>query len=583
MLSRTSPLVTATFSVLLLTAAITLAGASASRYKTSPFGTVLDSIPQQHDDKRDRTLNNKVLLVDDGRNALLLRVHLIRHASRSIDIQTFIWTNDECGRLLMYELIQAAKRGVKVRIIADHFVSDKDPVIAAFLATVHPNIELKHYRPVADRIKPSRLHVITKMLFRFRNLNQRMHNKIMLFDNALALTGGRNIENTYYNYSLGMNFRDRDVLVSGPVVDDVKRSFERFWKCRHVVPSGKLVDVRTVIDQSRVPTFESRQDFEFGEIFADIERDADDNTLIAATFVDRILPTERVTFLSDKPGKNRSRWLGGRGKITKQLAEIVGRSENELVIQSPYFVLSEAAVDVFRCLREKGPAVPIKISSNSFGSTDNTVAYSANYRQRSTTIEDLGLQVHEFKPHPANLLKIFPQYPEMLKQAKAKHNRTPEDRMPFLCIHAKSFVSDNRFAYIGTYNLDPRSENLNTEVGLLIEDKQVAAMLRKSILRDCDPGNSWVIAKKLMPLGLDKVNALFQGISGLSPIDIWPVRNTSSFELIPGKTPLSPDHPEFYANYRDAGSFPGAPAGLSRKELNTRVYKAIGGLATPLL
>ena len=118
---------------------------------------------------------------------------------------------------------------------------------------------------------------------------------------------------------------------------------------------------------------------------------------------------------------------------------------------------------------------------------------------------------------------------------------------------------------------------------MLIEDKRIATLLKAAILRDCRPGNSWVIARKPMPLGLDKLNALFQGISGLSPIDLWPVRNTSSFELIPGRTPRPPDHPAFYESYRDVGSFPGAPVGLSRKEIHTRIYKAVGGLATPLL
>ena len=554
--------------------------APAALYTASPFGPVLEGSPGK---ARDPHSNNKVLLVENGYNALLLRVHLIRNASRTIDIQTFIWTNDECGRLLMYELIQAAKRGVRVRIIADHFVSNKDPIIAAFLATVHPNIQLKHYRPVADRIRPSRFHVIVKTLFRFRHLNQRMHNKVMVFDEALALTGGRNIENTYYNYSLSMNFRDRDVLVLGPIVEHIGESFEKFWDCRHAIASRKLVDVRAIIDASKVPTYETREDFEFGEIFADIERDADDVDVIASAFTDRVLPAERVTFLADKPGKNRSTWLRGRGKITEELGELALETEHELVIQSPYFVLSKAAIDVFEAVRMKSPPVRIRVSSNSFGSTDNTMAYSANYRQRSTTIEKLGLHVYEFKPHPTDLHTIFPQYNEMLRLANAKHNRTPEDRLPFLCIHAKSFVRDDQFAYIGTYNLDPRSENLNTEVGLLIEDKRIAAALKAAILRDCSPGNSWVIAKKPMPLGLDRVNALFQGLSGLSPIDLWPVRNTSSFELVPGGTPRPPDHSAFYESYRDVGSFPGAPVGLSRKEIHTRIYKAVGGLATPLL
>ncbi len=552
-------------------------------YEESPFGEVWRSVAGEARDPHDSHLNNKVLLLENGYDSLLLRVHLIRNAQRSIDVQTFIWTNDECGRLLMYELIQAARRGVNVRIIADHFVSDKDPAIVAFLATVHPNIQLKHYRPVADRIRPSRLHVITKAVFRFRNLNQRMHNKVMVFDGAMALTGGRNIEDTYYNHSLSMNFRDRDILVLGPVVEHVTESFETFWSYRQSVSSRKLLDVRDVIRSNRVPKFAQKEDFEFGTVFADLERDADDASVIRERFVDHVLPARHVTFLADKPGKNRTRWLGGRGRLTEQLADIVADTDKELVIQSPYFVLSKAAIELFQKLRAKTPQMKVTVSSNSFGSTDNTVAYSANYRQRATTIESLGLHVYELNPQPGHCREIFPQYPEMLALARAKHNRRSDERLPFLCVHAKSFVRDGRFAYIGSYNLDPRSENLNTEVGFLIDDEQIAAILKATILRDCAPGNSWVIAKKAMPLGLDKVNAVLQGLSGLSPIDVWPIRNTSSFELIPGKTPLLPGHPDFHKHYRDVGSFPGAPGELSGKEIHTRIYKAIGGLATPLL
>jgi cardiolipin synthase C len=566
--------------IALVSTALLAAEPLPTRYAGSPFGAALARTPAPNAAPH---FGNRVLMLDDGYEALLLRVHLIRNATRSIDIQTFIWTNDICGRLLMYELIQAAKRGVQVRVIADHFVSNKDPEIVAFLATVHPNIRLKHYRPVASRIRPNRAQVITKMLLRFRRSNQRMHNKVMIFDDAMALTGGRNIENTYYNYSLSMNFRDRDVLVLGPVVADATESFEEFWEYKHAIASQDLVDVRALIKKGGLPQYETKDDFEFGEIFAPLEQAADDSAFIMATFVDQLLPARRVTFLADKPGKNRSGWLRGRGKLTKQIAEIVGKSERSLVIQSPYFVLSKNAVAMFRSIRKKTPAVDITVSSNSFGSTDNTVAYSANYRLRSTTIESLGMRVHEFKPHPGDMTVLFPQYDEVLRLARANCAPTAKDRLPFLCIHAKSFVRDDRIAYIGSYNLDPRSENLNTEVGLLIEDEKVAGTLKEAILRDCSPENSWVIARKQMPLQLDKVNMLLQGISGLLPVDIWPIRNTSSFEIIPGMTPLHPEHPEFYSHYTDVGSFPGAPSDLSTKEISTRIYKAVGGLATPLL
>ena len=164
---------------------------------------------------------NKVAIINSGYDALLLRVHLFRNAKKSINVQTFILKNDECGRLFMYELIQAAKRGVKVRMIADHFVSDKDCDLVAFLAVVHPNLELKHYRPAADRLKPSKLQGILNTMFSFRNTNQRMHNKIITVDGKIGVTGGRNIENTYYHFSTGMNFKDRDVLVTGPVVNPI--------------------------------------------------------------------------------------------------------------------------------------------------------------------------------------------------------------------------------------------------------------------------------------------------------------------------------------------------------------------------
>ena len=267
-----------------------------------------------------------------------------------------------------------------------------------------------------------------------------------------------------------MNFRDRDALVLGPIVKHVEESFEKFWAYRHAVPSRKLVDVRAIIDASKVPTFESREDFEFGEIFADIERDANNDNVITATFTDRILPAERVTFLADKPGKNRSAWLSGRGKITEQLGEIAFETERELIIQSPYFVLSKAAVDVFKALRTKSPPVTIKVSSNSFGSTDNTVAYSANYRQRSTTIEDLGLHVYEFKPHPADLHAIFPQYNAMLRLANTKHNPTPEDRPP-LPLYPRQVLRPRRSVCLYRH-LQPGSAIRESEYGSRLADRR---------------------------------------------------------------------------------------------------------------
>ena len=136
---------------------------------------------------------NRVAIVNSGYEAMLLRVHLFRNAAQSINVQTFILTNDECGRLFMYELIQAARRGVKVRMIVDQFVSDKDCDLAAFIATAHPNLEFKYYRPAANQLKPSALRNVLNTVFSFRDVNQRMHNKLITVDGRVAITGGGNI------------------------------------------------------------------------------------------------------------------------------------------------------------------------------------------------------------------------------------------------------------------------------------------------------------------------------------------------------------------------------------------------------
>jgi len=527
--------------------------------------------------------SNQVAIINSGADAMLLRVHLFRNAKESINVQTFILTDDECGRLFMYELIQAAKRGVKVRMIADHIASDQNLDLATFLATVHPNLELKYYRPATDRLKPSKFSEIMSLLFSFRDTNQRMHNKIITVDGKIAVTGGRNIENSYYHFSTGMNFKDRDVLVAGPVVKEMEASFEKFWDYKHSVAARELVDVKAQIIKGGFVRYSTWDEFRFNGFFDELSQEANDLNLIKARFAERMLPVKRVEFICDKPGKNRGRGLAGDGVITDRLRKELAATEQQLVMQTPYLVVDKSARKFFLRLKKKNPRLTIKVSSNSFGSTDNIMAYSANYKWRSLYIEDLGLEIYEYKPLPADLLNVFPTYPKMKALADQKPAEGGEKEQPFLCIHAKSFVMDGRVAYIGTYNLDPRSANLNTEVGLLIYDEQVAALLKADILNDMAPDNSWMIARKEAPLSLDKVNALFERVSSTIPLDIWPIRNTSSFDLRPGKESVPPGHPDFYTHYQDAGSFPGDDSILSPKATQTRMLKIINSLATPIL
>lgn len=527
----------------------------------------------------DPTRGNRVAMVSGGYEALLLRVHLIRQAQRSIDIQTFIWSDDECGRLLIYELIEAARRGVKVRIIADHMVSDQDPATVAFLATVHPNFQVRHYRPAMARIKPTKLQTIFAAMTSFHATNQRMHNKLMVFDDAVLLTGGRNIENTYYDHAVGLNFRDRDVLAVGPVAQAAAESFEQFWNFKHTVPGNELKDVAAVIAEGKYSRFETRADYDFGPFFKDIEGEAPDVRAVAERFAARLRPVATARFIVDEPGK-----VGGlfskEPRITVELRKTVAEAKRSVVMQTPYLILSKPARRLVKELQEKNPGIDIRISSNSFASTDNLMAYSANYRLRGVYVDDLKLRVYEFKPRPASLRTLFPGYDEIAAVARAKDAKAPA---PHLCIHAKSLVVDDRLAFIGSYNLDPRSENLNTEVGLIVEDAAFARELREEIEADMRPENSWVIGHRRLPLGLSAVNGLIDGLISLSPMDVWPIQNTTSFELKPGAKEVPPDDPAFYENYREVGSFPGTEGIFTQKEIVTRLYKAVGSPLTPIL
>ena len=567
--------------VLALVVCARAGAATTTALERSPFGaavaaTAAATVPT------DAAQGNQLATISGGYDALLLRVHLIRHAQTSIAIQTFIWTNDECGRLLIYELTEAARRGVKVRILADHLVSEQDPATVAFLAMAHPNLEVKHYRPALSRMKPSLWRNLLARALSFRGINQRMHNKVMLVDGAALVTGGRNIENTYYDHSTAMNFRDRDVLLIGPAVRAAVESFEQFWVYKHAVPSRALIDVEAVIVAGKFRRYETRADYDFGPHFTELEREADDAVVVVKRLSSRLRPVRRATFVSDEPGKTDG-WNGETPRITQALRTVLEKAKSSIVMQTPYLVLSKPARELVRDLRRKNPELRVRISTNSFASTDNLFAYSANYRLRNDYIEDLGLEVYEFKPQPGSLLSLFPEHARLARLAAERTPTGKPVKPPFLCVHAKSLVVDGRVAFVGSYNLDPRSERLNTEVGLLIEDEAFARELQAEIEQDMRPENSWVIGRRTLPLKLEAVNGLIDNVLSLGPLDLWPIQNTSSFELRPGAKEVPPGHADFHRNFREVGPFPGTEGAFTTKEIMTRLYKAVGAPLTPIL
>jgi phosphatidylserine/phosphatidylglycerophosphate/cardiolipin synthase-like enzyme len=560
---------------------------------------------------KDAPGKNYVRLLEIGNDALLLRIHLIRSARKSIAIQTMIWTNDETGQLIMSELIQAAYRGVKVQLLIDPLASGQNLEIASFLADAHPNFQVKFFNPVTGFLgrreaEPSFIDKLYAVVFSFKSLNQRMHNKTFIVDDLVGITGGRNYQNAYYDKSRGLNYKDRDVLMVGPVVREMKESFDCYWMYERSVSVSALADVKMHQEQSGEKNWQTRESYRLNDLFEDIDIQANEADLISQLFVESLIEVSQAHFIADDPQKRERSLLriNSRSKTTLELAGLVSHAKQSVYIQTPYLVLSSPATALFKNLRKKHPEIDVSISTNSLAATDSWHAYALSYKQKKTYLSDLNFKVYEFKPLPGDLQSFMPGY-EHLKaktinssEQKERWSELPDDKVypkghrtsptkgkePYICLHAKSLVVDDSVSFVGSYNLDPRSENINTESGLVVRDKNFSRILKNRIKKDMEPQNSWVVARKKRPFGLNVTNAMLVELSHLIPlVDVWPFRYSASFELINEKPSVEVKHPDFYINYKDVGSFPQLKSDELDKEIGARGTKAFLSFVKPLL
>lgn len=516
-----------------------------------------------------------VRVLEAGDEALLARVHLARAATRSICVQTFIWGNDEVGRCLVWELLQAAKRGVKVRVIVDQWVAaltaNVTLELVGFVATAHPNLETKTYNPSLS-FDPDELEVAGQALRDFKGLNQRMHNKLFLVDDALAVTGGRNIENDYYDRGERRNYRDRDALVVGPVAEEMRRSFDEYWAYEHSVDLQALPDVAKLIAKGEAARLDTRDAFELGDQLDDIDAAASDPRAVERILAEGGYRVRNVHYVADAPGKNQSDGLRGGGLSSDALRRFLGEARERLVLQSPYLVIDEDAAREVAELRAERPGVDVLVSTNSLAATDNLTAWALASKQRKEVVGELRLRLFELKPVPEEMRLLLPRYSELCKRLEAKLGRgeplhTLDDNKfeadgVHLSLHAKSYVVDRRTAWIGSFNLDPRSQHLNTEVGLVIEDEEVARAVEASILRDAEPGNSWTVAP--------------------GPESLLPSLSYSDcFELVHGHEPVSCFAPDFRDRYTAVGPYPKVSQPVGDVEM--AVLQAMATLAEPIV
>ena len=417
---------------------------------------------------------------------MIARAWLCESAERTIDIQYFIFSADNIGLIASDYLLRAADRGIAVRIIVDDVMVDADADELLAL-DAHPNLSIKIYNPTSN-IGKNLSEKIYNVTTDFDGFNQRMHNKTFIVDGNVVITGGRNIADEYFDYDHEYNFRDRDVLLIGKTSHDVQNSFNLFWDSPLSVAVTDVVNEKEYALNTDVKYEYLHQYACNPENFWPLVREnikAMPTTFQTMQTSGGLIWVDRISFVSDAPGKNNSEGLEGGGICTDSLINLIKRAKESIFIQSPYLITTELSQQLFLAAIQRG--VRIDILTNSLSSTDNLEAFSGYQRNREKLL-NIGINVYEFRPDAAIRFKI------MKGALQKKINYAP-----IFGLHAKSVLIDHEIAVIGTFNLDPRSANLNTECVAIIYDSTIAGNLFNAMEEDIKPENAWQATSEFNP------------------------------------------------------------------------------------
>jgi phosphatidylserine/phosphatidylglycerophosphate/cardiolipin synthase-like enzyme len=550
--------------------------------------SIRSNILDAADDQPDQ---HQVILLETGDDALLARIHLIRAARESIDIQTFIWVYDRSGRWVYRELLEAARRGVKVRVLIDQFVNPELPAEEyAAIATAHENLEIRLFRPLTVNAINKSWDVSRRTFTGFTTMNHRMHHKVLLVDGKAAIIGGRNYQDAYFDRDATLSFRDRDVIALGPACRDVRKFFNKFWNHDKSYEASRMQDLKLVL-ASGDASFPKDLNEPVRPLFRELDQLANNYDLSLAHPSLRLWTVSKMEYLSDAPVKITQHRFPGQLNPFAQLRTFVANSQEEVLIQTPYSVFEDRTYKRWKNIRKERPEVRVCLSTNSLSSADHVYVGSMALKQRRKQIESLGIELYLAKPVPGDIREMVPRYQELLSETASymdpQWNEDPEIMEldiegPRFCVHSKTMIFDRKIAFVGSHNFDPRSINLNTECGVMIWDEPFARHLATLYDQAIHPDNSWVIAPRKYPPVVGGLNNFMTMVSSNLPLfDIWPLEHVSCFELEEGHEPLSPYDDNFHESYRDVGPFPGLDMGLDG--VKVRLLRAIGDPAVPLM
>ncbi len=450
--------------------------------ETTTLGRRFDALARKHSGQ------SGFNLLVDGTESFAMRLRIAEKAERTLDVQYFLLQQDVTGQLLLASLLAAADRGVRVRLLLDDELGiDGDAKIRPLAA--HPNIEIRVFNPYVARENLVFLRGVEHLLQAGR-LNYRMHNKLFIGDNAVAVTGGRNIGDEYFQASTKLEFGDIDLTVVGPIVRQLSQSFDVYWNDRLAIPveaqplgkpSGKDLDA---CRKALADHMQKQAD-------SDYVRSLPKNDQLAAMMAGKSrLVWAKAVLAYDTPDKASAVNGEQPGQLMwRRVAMAAASATTDLVVVSPYVVPGASELALIRQLRERG--VRVRILTNSLASTDMPIVHTA-YRRYRVALLQMGVELYEVRPQP--------------RQPPTTRGLGKSGSSDAFALHAKVFVFDRERAFVGSMNFDQRSLRINTELGLIVDSPQIARDLTTRFDSITQPTNSYqVVLEPADALGVQAV------------------------------------------------------------------------------
>ena len=397
----------------------------------------------------------------DGRDAFAARVLLARAAERTLDVQYYIFRGDTTGKLLCEALWQAAERGVRVRVLLDDAnTGGEDEAIAALDA--HPNIEVRLFNPYANRG-----FRLGEMAMDFSRVNRRMHNKSFTADNQAAIVGGRNVGDEYYEAEAPVAFADLDALAVGAVVPAVSAEFDAYWNSASAYDAASLIRAAAPDAAARVhETWAALESDPRAARYVEVLR----TTTLVRELIAGQLPFEwaLARLVADDPAKVLFPPERHELHMLPRLVAALGEPAHEVDLVSPYFVPAKEGTAALVELAKRG--VKVRVLTNSVAATDVSPVHAGYAKYRKDLLRG-GVRLYELKP-----------------TADTRARGGSSDA----ALHAKTFSIDRSRVFVGSFNFDPRSARLNTEMGVVVDSPRLGAALSESLDRDL-PRNAYEV------------------------------------------------------------------------------------------